>query len=68
MELEFVDALAVAHVVLDAVHRGRVEDADDAAEAGSGQERFPRFGIVRPVQICYGRYWTGGRYSEHRKT
>ena len=49
VEFEFVDALAVADVVLDAVHRGRTEDPDNAAKSGGSKKRFSRFRIVRPT-------------------
>jgi hypothetical protein len=48
VELELVDALAVADVVLHAVHGGGAEDADDAAKAGSRQERLAGLAVVRP--------------------
>jgi hypothetical protein len=53
VKLELVDALAVAYVVLDAVHRGRAEDPNDATKSGRGQERFPGLRIVRPVKKRY---------------
>ena len=49
MEFEFVDALAVADIVLDAVHRGRTEDPDNAAKSGGSKKRFSGFRIVRPT-------------------
>ena len=48
VKLELVDALAVAHVVLDAVHGGRAEDANDSPGAGGRQQRLARVRIVRP--------------------
>ena len=49
MKLEFVDALAVADVVLDAVHRRRTKNPDYAPKSCCCKKRFTALGIVRPA-------------------
>lgn len=48
VELDLVDGVAVAHVVLDAGLRGGVEDAHDAARPRHRQQREVTLLFIRP--------------------
>ena len=57
MKFEFVNALSVAEVVLNAVHGGRVEHPHDAPGSGRGQDRPAVVRVVGPgagVEVLVG--------------